>query len=118
MEETVKVGDNRQPDGTFGPGNLANPNGRPVETTEQKLIKKATKEIIADYKEKLTEALPALSPVLVAKALGGDMVAIKEVHDRVMGKTPLDLNLGGGVLPFTIIIKKGDPIQKIDDATN
>lgn len=29
MEEPIKSGENRRADGTFGPGNLANPQGRP-----------------------------------------------------------------------------------------
>jgi hypothetical protein len=30
MDTPKSIGANRQPDGTFGPGNVANPNGRPV----------------------------------------------------------------------------------------
>lgn len=72
--------------GRFIEGKSGNPNGRPIETEEKKLVKKATKEFIAEFKEKLGEALPLISPILVAKALEGDMTAIKEVNDRVMGK--------------------------------
>lgn len=36
-----------------------------------------------------------LMDTLLDKALGGDMTAIKEVFDRVDGKAPQDLNLGG-----------------------
>ena len=76
----------RDEKGQLLPGNTANPNGRPKETEEQKVIKKATKEFIKDYKEKLAEALPQISPVLIAAAISGDIKAIKEVNDRVMGK--------------------------------
>ena len=69
----------------FKDGNEGGP-GRPTETPEQKLIKKAGKQVIEEYKEKLTEALSKLSPVLIAKALEGDMSAIKEINDRVLGK--------------------------------
>lgn len=74
-----------------------NREGRPPETPEQKIAKKATKEFIAEYKERLGEALPLISPILIAKALEGDMVAIKEINDRVMGKaeSKTDLTSGG-----------------------
>jgi hypothetical protein len=70
----------------FKPGECGNPNGRPVETPEQKLIKKAAKQIIEEYKQALSEALPMIQPVLIAKAVDGDIQAIKEVHDRTMDK--------------------------------
>jgi hypothetical protein len=84
MKESEKDGWNRNPDGTFGPGNPGG--GRTPETPEQKIIKKATKQLIAEYKEALGESLPLIRPILVAKALDGDISAIKEIHDRVMDK--------------------------------
>ena len=73
--------------GKFKEGNPGG--GRPPNSSilpEQLALKKATRELITEYKEKLTEALPLISPVLIAKALEGDMPAIKELNDRVMGK--------------------------------
>src|SRR3990167_1989620 len=64
--------------------------GRPKLTEEQKLIKKATKEIIQEYEDNLVEVLPQLSPVLKAKALEGDMSAIKEIHEVVGLKADKD----------------------------
>ena len=43
-EEPTKAVDNRRPDGTFGPGNLANPNGRP----KGKTIKERVLEWLED----------------------------------------------------------------------
>ena len=60
--------------------------GRPLDTPEQKIAKKVMKEIIKDYKERLAQALPEIEPILIAKAVGGDIQFIKELHDRVMGK--------------------------------
>ena len=78
--------------------------GRPKENEEQKLMRKATKEIIAKYKERLAQHLPKIEPVLLSKAESGDMVAIKEIHDRVMGKPPQDLTVGSNPeLPFRIV---------------
>jgi hypothetical protein len=76
-----------------------NLDGRPPDTPESKIIKKATKELIAEYKEALGESLPLIKPILIAKALEGDMTAIKEIHDRVMDKSiqknETDLTSGG-----------------------
>lgn len=69
--------------------------GRPPETEEVKLIKKARRELIEEYKDALAEALPFLSPILVAKAMEGDVSAIRELHDRVMNKPPQDVTSGG-----------------------
>ncbi len=82
-----------------------NRDGRPPETPEDRIIKKATKEFIAEYKEKLGQALPLISPVLIAKAMEGDMQAIKEVNDRVMGKAEqhTDLTTNGKDIPAPII---------------
>jgi hypothetical protein len=70
----------------FKPGVSGNPKGLAVLTEEQKAVRKATREIVKEYREKLAEALPSIEPVLVALALKGDVAAIKELHDRVMGK--------------------------------
>jgi hypothetical protein len=70
----------------FKPGVSGNPKGLAVLTPEQKAVRKATREIVKEYREKLAEALPSIEPVLVALALKGDVAAIKELHDRVMGK--------------------------------
>lgn len=77
-----------------------NRDGRPPETEEQKLAnsikKKATKELIREYKEALGESLPLIQPILIAKAMEGDMTAIKEIHDRVMDKSRQNVGLDGG----------------------
>lgn len=71
--------------------------GRTKETEEQKLLRKSRKQLIEEYKDALAEALPLINPVLVAKAVSGDVPAIKEVHDRVMDKAKqsTDLTTGG-----------------------
>lgn len=76
----------RDEKGRLLPGSNMNPSGRPKDTPESKIIKKAIKQLVAEYKEGLAEALPLIRPVLIAKAMEGDIPAIKEVHDRVMDK--------------------------------
>ena len=87
-------------------GQVLNPNGRPKETIQQKAVRKATKEFILEYKEKLAEALPLISPVLISLASSGDIQAIKEVNDRVMGKSPqsTDITSGGDKVNFNVIL--------------
>ena len=41
------------------------------------------------------ELWPKIMDALLEKALGGDVSAIKEVFDRIDGKAPQDINLGG-----------------------
>ena len=73
--------------------------GRLPDTPEQKIEKKAIKEFVKDYKEKLSEALPLISPVLIKKAQEGDLGSIKEINDRVMGKPESK----DGLPPITVI---------------
>ena len=99
----------RDEQGRFVPGTSGNLEGRPPDTFEQKIIKKATRELIAEYKEGLGESLPLIKPIIIAKALEGDMTAIKEIHDRVMDKAKqaTDITSNGKtiVLPYEILNK-------------
>jgi hypothetical protein len=84
----------------FPKGQSGNPNGRPKGikmTDEEKEIKRATKELVKDYIDKLAGSLPEISPILISKAMEGDIIAIKEINDRVMGKSisPIDITTGG-----------------------
>jgi len=103
MTESDKNDWKRNEDGTFGKGNIGG--GRTPDTLEDKIIKKATKEIIAEYKEALGEALPLILPILKAKAMDGDMTAIKEIHDRVMDKAKqsTDINNPDGKLQPVLV---------------
>lgn len=101
MPETEQNRAIRNPDGTFAQGTAPGP-GRPPDTEEVIIQKKAVKEIVKEYKESLAEVLPALSTVLKEKALTGDIPAIKEVHDRVMDKAPQAITgAEGGALVIT-----------------
>ena len=97
-----------------------NPEGRPKDTEEKKLLRKAAKDIIADYKQALAEALPMIQPVLIAKAIEGDIQAIKEIHDRSMDKAKqaTDITSGGEkilIMPAELI-NKNDNSQITPDA--
>ena len=58
--------------------------GRPKDTQEQKIIKKAVKEFLKEYEMSFAEALPEISPVVIERAKQGNMQAIQEVH-KVLG---------------------------------
>lgn len=80
---------------TFKPGQSGNPLGRALETEEHKEKQRIKKKAVDKYIESLTDALKDISPVLKKKAIDGDMSAIKEINDRVMGKAPVDITSGG-----------------------
>ena len=109
MEKQDKASDNkpqRNEKGQLLPGNTANPKGRLPDTEADKIKKKATKELIEDYKDKLAEALPKLTPILIDKAADGDLQAIKEVNDRVMGKPHQTSDITTQGLPIVQIAKE------------
>lgn len=114
---TEETGIIRDEQGKFIPGISGNPEGRPPETQEDKIIKKATKELIAEYKESLGEALPLIKPIIIAKALEGDMTAIKEIHDRVMDKAkqPTDLTSNGNELQPILVRFIDKPDERNND---
>lgn len=78
--------------GKFVKGNDGGGGGRPIETEEKKLKRKAQKKLIKNYIAGLTKALEDIEPVLIKKAVGGDLVAIKEVNDRTMGKAQQNID--------------------------
>ena len=88
-----KSGTGRDEQGRFIKGVSGNPEGMKPYTEEDKIKKKAQKIMIEDYVAKLTEALEELSPILIKKAKGGDMIAIKELHDRAMGKAQQNVDI-------------------------
>jgi hypothetical protein len=73
-----------------------NREGRPKETEETKAKRKLIKDLVAEYRQALAEALPVITPVLLKQAAKGDIQAIKEVNDRVMGKAPQSTDITSG----------------------
>ena len=80
-------GDKRNDKGQFIEGYEGGP-GRPKEDEKAKIAKKAMKVLIEEYREKLSEALPEITPVLLAKAIKGDMSAIRELHEVIGSHAP------------------------------
>ena len=79
----------------FLKGVSGNPSGRPKESEETKAKKKALKQLVKEYIDKLADALPEISPALIEKAKTGDVSAIRELHDRVMGKPKQSIEVEG-----------------------
>ncbi len=97
MEATPNQENNRDEQGRFIPGVSGNPNGRPIETEEQKLKKIATERVIETYIDDLSQFLPEIKSPLIEAAKKGDMSAIKEIHDRVLGKPKQSLDIKADV---------------------
>lgn len=95
MDERATQETIRDEQGRFVPGVSGNPSGRPVETEEQKLKRKATEIVLQEYIEELSQALPHIQGPLLDKAKGGDVSAIKEIHDRVFGKPKQNIDVKG-----------------------
>ncbi len=85
LNETREIRDEQ---GRFIPGVSGNPEGRKPDTSEQKIEKKAVKQLVDEYRQSLAESLPQITPVLIRQAVKGEIQAIKEINDRVMGKSP------------------------------
>lgn len=108
--QTIKIEQNPYIDPITKDFKIGNPGGgRPKDTPAKKLEKKAVKMLVKEYVESLAQALPHISPVLQAKALKGDMNAIRELNDRVIGKAEQKtrLDLGDDTLKAISVIKHG-----------
>jgi len=64
--------------------------------------KKSVRRLIKDYEESLSEALVFISPILKEKAIGGDMAAIKELHEIIGAKAGKDKQT---IIPIQINIE-------------
>ena len=79
--------------------------GAPKLTEADKIKKKATQELIKEYKEALGDSLPLISPVLIKKALDGDMAAIKEINSIIVGEAPKRADIEVKWKPFDDVPK-------------
>lgn len=117
MEETKdKPNEYLDGNGYFKEGNPGG--GRPKDTEEVKLLRKATKQIIAEYKEALSNALPMIEPIIIAKALEGDMIAIKEIHDRTMDKSKQPTEITGDVTITQGVVMLPQKDARLETTTN
>lgn len=90
IEEKIPV-ENRRPDGTFGPGNNANPHGRPKrDWTWRELLEEVAEEE-AEMKNKLgivtsrQQYKKLIAKKLFKMAVTGNILAIKEIMNRMDG---------------------------------
>jgi hypothetical protein len=67
---------------TFQPGQSGNPTGKPKQKPLRDALLLAIKRVDKDDKIKLN----AMAEALVEKALAGDVMAFREIADRVEGK--------------------------------
>lgn len=89
-----KTARNRNKPGNFKPGNKANPLGLAIIPPEERARRKAKKvayqQVVESFKQAFFGNVEAntdgISKALIAKALKGDVLALKEINDRVLGK--------------------------------
>ena len=86
--------------------------GRKKDTPAKIIEKKAVKQLVAEYKRDLADALPRISPVLIKKAERGDLGAIKEINEVLIDKSK-NKPSGGDTINNLILVKFID--GKTDD---
>ncbi len=101
----IKPVENRKPDGTFGPGNNANPNGRPKGKTFSGYLREALEKIDPKTGK---ETYVSVAEALLRVALRGDVAAIKEFADRLDGKPSqkTDITSNGQTITGNTIVFK------------
>ena len=114
--EPNKIGDNRQPDGKFGPGNIANPNGRPPgNLSVVEAIKRQLKESPEGSDKTYLDLL--IQRVFKKAIQEGDVGMIKDIINRVdgmpKGYSPDSLNIDNRKIE--IIIKNEEPDTQIQE---
>ena len=84
------------------PGHTRNPNGRPKGSKNRATvlmellsIKQKRKNPLKDGKEEKMTVEKLIELALIKKALSGDVRAIQLISEKMYGKIPLDINLGG-----------------------
>jgi hypothetical protein len=81
QKRNVSASPNHRPDGSFAPGNQANPGGRP----KTRLITDAYKEILAERgADELAKVV--YTDATTAKRASDRLAAVQEITDRVEGK--------------------------------
>ena len=100
QEETRDNKPERDEKGRLLPGNTANLDGRPKETEEDKIQKKAIQEYIAEFKESLAPVLEMIPLKLQEGVEAGNLQAMKEVIDILVSKAPQKQDLEVKVIPF------------------
>jgi len=94
-DQPIKSVPNRQPNGTFGKGNIANPRGRPKRGwTWADILAKTANRVSPKSKKKYRIAI---AEALLMKCLEGDVAAIREFMNRMDGLPQqfTDLTSGG-----------------------
>ena len=91
------IGDNRQKDGRFGPGNCANPDGRPVGSFSLVEILKAELQKCPEGQDKRTYADLIVKRMLKDAIEKGDQQQIKLIWNYIEGmpKQAMDITTNG-----------------------
>ncbi len=96
-----KIGENRQPDGRFGPGNIANPNGRPKGTFSLiSLLRSELQKVPAGQQRTHAEML--IQRILKSAISDGNDQQIKNILQYIEGmpKQSIDHGLSDTLASF------------------
>ena len=108
-EDPNKIGANRQSDGTFGPGNVANPNGRPIGFSLVDMLRKEIQKVPEGQKMSYAEAF--LRKMLSKAINEGDHASQKLIMNYLEGlpQMKMDITSGGKPIPLLQgIVKEND----------
>lgn len=89
---------------TFQKGVSGNPSGRPKSKDWSEALRKAVRAVPDDDPLK-RQRLELLAEALMAKALSGDVMALKEIGDRIEGKVPQALIGDNDADPINVVNK-------------
>ena len=91
-KQPITIGDKRQPNGTFGPNNMANPNGRPKGSISiVQLIKRKAEQVPEGQRLSFAEAM--VESLFKKAVRDEDLNAMKEIINRIDGMPKQQLDV-------------------------
>lgn len=110
-EDSKTIGANRQPNGKFGPGNIANPNGRPVGTLSLvNLIKKKLEDVEPESKRQYAELI--VDRAIKESLYGEEVTMLRDLINRIDGMPAQAVKLEG-TLEQSHIIELDEQTKKM-----
>jgi len=92
--KSVKIGKpNRQPDGKFGPGNVANPNGRPKGISITEMVREALEEVEPKTEKPWKDLI--VKRILIKAVNEGDQQMIKAIWNYIDGMPKQSTEISG-----------------------
>lgn len=110
------IGDNRQPDGKFGPGNIANPNGRPPGSLSLvKILKDKLEQVPEGSKKSYAELL--VERITKSAIQDGNDQQIKNILQYVEGMPMQRTDITSDGKELNLLVYKPEKYADPDDTT-